>query len=67
MFANLPDIWNEISCKVVFVVCGRKIKNSWLYPFFNQSSNYLMQKFWMHDTFFKFPIENLYFKRLYSN
>ena len=34
MFTILPDIWLVISCKVVLVVCGRKIKNSWLNPFF---------------------------------
>ena len=34
MFAILPDMWLVISRKVVFAVCGRKIKNSWLNPFF---------------------------------
>ena len=38
MFASLPDIWSVISRKVVLVVCGRKIKNSWLNHFFYQSS-----------------------------
>ena len=39
MFAILPDIYSVISRKVVLVVCGRKIKNSSLNPFFfNQRS-----------------------------
>ena len=41
MFAILPDIWSVISRKVVLGVCGRKIKNSWLNPFFFHQSSKL--------------------------
>ena len=34
MFAILLDIWYVISRKVFLIICGRKIKNSWLNPFF---------------------------------
>ena len=34
MFAILPVIWSVLSRKVVLVVCGSKIKNSWLNPSF---------------------------------
>ena len=69
MFIILPDICKVISRKVVSVGCGRKIKNSWLNTFFFiKVKNYPMQKYWIHDPFFKFPIENLYFKNFkYSN
>ena len=57
MFAILPDIWSVMSRKVVLVVCGRKIKNSWLNPFFLffffyffiKVQNYPMQKYWIHQ------------------
>ena len=51
MYAILPDIWSVISRKVVLVVCGRKIKNSWLNPFFFfiKVQNYPMQKYWIHQ------------------
>ena len=64
MFTILPDIWYVISRKVDLIVCGRKIKDSWLNPLFFKVQNYPMQKFWIYDAFFKFPIENLYLKRL---
>ena len=42
---------------IVLVECGRKIKNSWLNPFFfNKVKNYPMQKCWIHDTFFQSKI-----------
>ena len=44
MFAILPDIWKVISRNVVLVLCGKKIKNSQLSPFFYQSSKLLYVK-----------------------
>ena len=47
MFAILPDIRSAKSRKVVLYACGRKIKNSWLNPFFfNQSSKL---HYWIHQ------------------
>ena len=60
MFAILPDIWSVISRKAVFVVCGRKIKNSWLNPFFLSKFKITLCKNIGYMTLFS----NLYFKRL---
>ena len=38
-----------ISRKVILVVCGMKIKNSWLNPFFIKVQYYPMQKYWIHQ------------------
>ena len=45
---------------------GKLKTHGWiLFFFFIKVQNFPMQKYWIQDTFFKFPIENLYFKRLW--